>query len=1006
MKPHYTHKRSLVSMLFVVLCGPFSASLRATEPASSPPEMLADAQLTDVVFVDADRGWAVGDRGVILWTTDGGRRWQLADSPVNCRLEAVFFLNADLGWAVGGWLHPYTHKSTGVVLQTTNGGRRWTRSSMDSLPKLKQVTFTDERNGWAVCSPSPLYPAGLVQSRDGGRTWNSIAPNRWGRWSALAAHRNREPWVAGASGISALHSSGQLMSQFPMSDARQPRALQLDRAAGWIAGDGGLLLTSSDSGETWKQPYAIPSSITASCDFSDLAAVGRSVWISGTPGSVVLHSQDGGGSWEPLPTRQPVPLNGIHFTDEQHGWAVGDLGTILATRDGGRTWIRQRGFERLAVLGLFSSAPSIPLEALARLSGDEGYLAGVKVVVGPEATGRDFVESTAEERTHEAVVSSGASFAKTAVRLTTPLTSLAPTAEKIVQQWDGQLDEDSLALLERQIVQAIRVWRPEIVLTEHPGTVEESPVDYLVNQVVLAAIRKADDETAFPEQMHSLGLEPWRARKVFATTPDASPGTLSVQTSRLATRLGRTLRDQVSVARGLVRSEWAPSPSKLSFDLLLSEVPRDVATADFFRGIAASRLASVRRKPGAAAADYRSLMRTAQKERNVQQILLRAAGKSGQATPWLAQLEDLLTELPPNAAGEALFQLGRHYQAAGRLELRAEVLERLVHDYPTHALAEKAALWLLKLESSSEARWGLLRDVVDERPAVLVDKTGQLAGGRRQVVPAAAERPIATAAERIDRRMPGLRSEPNVRCMLASLKRRDKGDSAVLPLWEKLARDHALGSWSQCARGEIWLTKNVGLAPKPTAVCLPTRDRPELDGILDEEFWAQREILQLTSAAEDDDEWKATVQLARDNEFLYWAIACRKAHGVSYEPSSAARPRDANLSTQDRVELVIDVDRDYSTFYRLSVDHRGWTSEACFGELSWNPKWFVAANSDESTWTVEAAIPLSELTPASPARNEVWAIGLQRTVPGVGFQSWNHPSHPDVRPEGLGYLRF
>ena len=39
------------------------------EPPASPAEMLEDAELTDVHFADPDRGWAVGDRGVI-WRTE------------------------------------------------------------------------------------------------------------------------------------------------------------------------------------------------------------------------------------------------------------------------------------------------------------------------------------------------------------------------------------------------------------------------------------------------------------------------------------------------------------------------------------------------------------------------------------------------------------------------------------------------------------------------------------------------------------------------------------------------------------------------------------------------------------------------------------------------------------------------------------------------------------------------------------------------------------------------
>ena len=62
---------------------------------------LADARLRDVTFVDGQQGWAVGDRGVIWHTTDGGRRWELQTSGVDCPLSAVEFIDARHGWAGG-----------------------------------------------------------------------------------------------------------------------------------------------------------------------------------------------------------------------------------------------------------------------------------------------------------------------------------------------------------------------------------------------------------------------------------------------------------------------------------------------------------------------------------------------------------------------------------------------------------------------------------------------------------------------------------------------------------------------------------------------------------------------------------------------------------------------------------------------------------------------------------------------------------------------------------------
>ena len=50
-----------------------AASAVLAQPAPSPPQMQADAELTSICFVNADLGWAVEDRGAIWHTLDGGR---------------------------------------------------------------------------------------------------------------------------------------------------------------------------------------------------------------------------------------------------------------------------------------------------------------------------------------------------------------------------------------------------------------------------------------------------------------------------------------------------------------------------------------------------------------------------------------------------------------------------------------------------------------------------------------------------------------------------------------------------------------------------------------------------------------------------------------------------------------------------------------------------------------------------------------------------------------------
>ncbi|MGH9835869.1 MAG: YCF48-related protein, partial [Blastocatellia bacterium] len=59
------------------------------------------ANLRDVFFVDANRGWAVGNGGVILTSNDGGATWTPEQSGVSANLRGVFFVNATTGFAVG-----------------------------------------------------------------------------------------------------------------------------------------------------------------------------------------------------------------------------------------------------------------------------------------------------------------------------------------------------------------------------------------------------------------------------------------------------------------------------------------------------------------------------------------------------------------------------------------------------------------------------------------------------------------------------------------------------------------------------------------------------------------------------------------------------------------------------------------------------------------------------------------------------------------------------------------
>lgn len=63
-------------------------------------------------------------------------------------------------------------------------------------------------------------------------------------------------------------------------------------------------------------------------------------WVCGRWGSV-LHTRDGGKTWEEQDSGTDYTISDIYFTDHMNGWAVGDGGTIIHTNDGGKSWVKQ-----------------------------------------------------------------------------------------------------------------------------------------------------------------------------------------------------------------------------------------------------------------------------------------------------------------------------------------------------------------------------------------------------------------------------------------------------------------------------------------------------------------------------------------------------------------------------------------------------------------------------------------------------------------------------------------
>lgn len=126
---------------------------------------------------------------------------------------------------------------------------------------------------------------------------------------------------------------------------RASRSMLLDAVrtnAGYFAvGERGHVLVSED-GKTWNQA-AVPTRAT----LTSIATADGMLWAAGHDG-VIVQSTDGGQTWtrrraapwsyDIVDPSEGVPVMDLLFTDPMNGFAIGAYSLMLVTSDGGVTW--------------------------------------------------------------------------------------------------------------------------------------------------------------------------------------------------------------------------------------------------------------------------------------------------------------------------------------------------------------------------------------------------------------------------------------------------------------------------------------------------------------------------------------------------------------------------------------------------------------------------------------------------------------------------------------------
>jgi hypothetical protein len=573
--------------------------------------------------------------------------------------------------------------------------------------------------------------------------------------------------------------------------------------------------------------------------------------------------------------------------------------------------------------------------------------------------------------------------------------------------------------------------------------------DGVVAEAVREAFRRAADPNAFPEQLSVLGLEAWKAGKLYGRCDGARAGEVVIDLGAACAGLASTAQEFAAAPLALLAGDAVAVPPERRYRLLASHLAGAATHRGLMQGVALAPGGVARRKQASAEAPTAEVLKAVRLRATLRLLAEGKGGKLADPDRVLSQIGPMLRDMPDDQAAPAAHAVASQFARRGQWGLAREAFMLLVDRYPAHPLAADGFRWLLRHNSSSEARrrhelgqflmvshlqFGL--PVEGAEPAAPAEEDSSLAGekkggpprGKRPPLPrtevraSTAFQPFAGKEESRRWYQSSLEIEPRLAafgrlyaedpavqfCLQAA--RRNLGELEAPRKWyAQFAARQPDGPWRSAALAELWLANRSGPPPKPVLSCPLTDARPHLDGRLDDACWQHAPAAKLSDAAgKTREQYPTEVRLAHDAEFLYVAVRCGHPAGEAVPPCKA-RTRDADLRAFDRVSVLLDLDRDYSTCYHLQIDRRGCVAEDCWGDRTWDPRWFVAVRQEPEAWVAEAAIPLTALTGDSVSSGRAWAANVVRVLPARGVQAWSLPAEvPEeaLRPEGMGLLLF
>ena len=272
--------------------------------------------LNDVYFPDVNTGYAVGNNGIVLKTTNLGQNWVFKNLPVVTKNYSVYFQSADVGFVGNEDYNLY---------KTTDGGNTWNTKLTAANYAITSIYFSSALIGWV----GDRY-GNIQKTTNGGDNWFTLV-NLPGYDAKVFFNNDLRGWGIDTYGfVYTTTNSGATFTSVRPSNDTLSGIYFLSSTLGFVAGDSGRVYRSTNGGLNW----ALLNTGTTVKLKSVYASNANFIIAAGYAGTI-LYSFDGGDNWS-VETITTNNINSFNFIPNTlYGCAVGNVGTILKTNNSG-----------------------------------------------------------------------------------------------------------------------------------------------------------------------------------------------------------------------------------------------------------------------------------------------------------------------------------------------------------------------------------------------------------------------------------------------------------------------------------------------------------------------------------------------------------------------------------------------------------------------------------------------------------------------------------------------